>query len=176
MAASQGPDDHAQLEALVRRYSEFIRRLVAKVGGWRADAVADDVEQAVFLGIWRQIEQQRHVRHPTSYIYKAAVRETLRLLRERRMESLEEIAPDTEPFTADGPEHAFEAKRKIDALEECLGSLRSDREIAVRAHLAGFSVEEIMNLRGWSYQKARNLIARGIADLRHALRQRGIHG
>jgi DNA-directed RNA polymerase specialized sigma24 family protein len=49
-----------------------------------------------------------------------------------------------------------------------------DRARAVKAHLAGFSVEEIMALCGWPYQRARNLIARGMADLRLALRERGM--
>jgi hypothetical protein len=33
-----------------------------------------------------------------------------------------------------------------------------------------------MEMYGWSYQKARNLVARGMADLREALARRGIHG
>jgi DNA-directed RNA polymerase specialized sigma24 family protein len=44
----------------------------------------------------------------------------------------------------------------------------------VRAHLQGLSVAEIMALYGWSYQKARNLIARRMADLRGALREKGV--
>jgi DNA-directed RNA polymerase specialized sigma24 family protein len=47
---------------------------------------------------------------------------------------------------------------------------------AVRAHLAGFDVREVMRMNGWTYQKARNLIARGMAELREALQDRGIHG
>jgi DNA-directed RNA polymerase specialized sigma24 family protein len=39
----------------------------------------------------------------------------------------------------------------------------------VRAHLAGFQFQEIMIRFGWSYQRARNLISRGMADLRKAL-------
>ena len=47
---------------------------------------------------------------------------------------------------------------------------------SVAAHLQGFDVREIMRAYGWTYQKARNLIARGMQDLREALRSRGIHG
>lgn len=42
------------------------------------------------------------------------------------------------------------------------------------AHLAGFSAEEIMAMHGWPYQKARNLIARGMAELREKLRAEGV--
>ena len=60
------------------------------------------------------------------------------------------------------------------ALRASLESLPPDRARAVRAHLAGFSVQEVMALCGWPYQRARNLIARGMADLRDALRERGV--
>ena len=49
-----------------------------------------------------------------------------------------------------------------------------DRARAVRGHLAGFNVEELMTLYGWTYQRARNLIARGMADLRTELRAKGL--
>jgi hypothetical protein len=35
-------------------------------------------------------------------------------------------------------------------------------------------VDEIMARHGWSYQKARNLIARGMADLRRILMENGL--
>ena len=46
----------------------------------------------------------------------------------------------------------------------------------MRAHLAGFDVREVMSMNGWPYQKARNLIARGMSELRAALQERGIRG
>ena len=46
----------------------------------------------------------------------------------------------------------------------------------MRAHLAGFGVQEIMEMHAWAVEKARNLISRGMQDLRTALRRRGIHG
>jgi DNA-directed RNA polymerase specialized sigma24 family protein len=61
-----------------------------------------------------------------------------------------------------------------DALAEALGAMAPDRARAVRGHLAGFNVEELMKLYGWTYQRARNLIARGMADLRTELRKRGL--
>jgi len=43
----------------------------------------------------------------------------------------------------------------------------------VMAHLAGYEVKEIMAMFEWPYHKARNLIARGMADLRRKLDARG---
>jgi hypothetical protein len=33
-----------------------------------------------------------------------------------------------------------------------------------------------MAMHGWPYQKARNLVARGMAELREALLQKGVRG
>ena len=52
--------------------------------------------------------------------------------------------------------------------------LAPDRARAVRGHLAGLDAHELMQLYGWSYQRTRNLVARGMADLRDALRARGV--
>ena len=162
---------------MVRRYSRFIHRLVLKVGGRRAEAITDDVEQTVYLGIWKQLERGQEIRFPTSYVYTAAVRETLRLLSAPRLESWDDHDPEDEVATAgSGPSTVYERIRKADALGECLGLLAPERRAAVKAHLAGFAVDEIMKMHDWPYQKARNLIARGLADLRQHLRERGIDG
>jgi RNA polymerase sigma-70 factor (ECF subfamily) len=41
-------------------------------------------------------------------------------------------------------------------------------------HLAGYAREEIAQLLGWSEAKTRNLLYRGLADLRERLTARGI--
>ena len=82
------------------------------------------------------------------------------------------------PLQLSGPEsradRLTDARRVQDAIAEALAAMAPDRARAVRGHLAGFSVEELMKLYGWTYQRARNLIARGMADLRSELRQRGL--
>ncbi len=77
-------------------------------------------------------------------------------------------------MTGTTPEDDVRRREQRQALRASLETLAPDRARAVKAHLAGFSVEEIMALCGWPYQRARNLIARGMADLRVALRERGI--
>ena len=78
---------------------------------------------------------------------------------------------DGEPLSVAGGEGG-----KAALVESRVSALAVDRQRAVRAHLAGFDVREIMRMHGWPYQKARNLIARGMAELRAALHERGIHG
>jgi RNA polymerase sigma factor (sigma-70 family) len=168
-------DPRARFEALVRQYGRLISSVVRRVAGRAGDLVGQDVEQKVLVALWRQIEGEQTIDHPTSYIYRIAVREAVRMMRQetsRGQEPLEETARDTraDPFETVARE---EQRRNIEA---GLAALGADRQRAVRAHLSGFEVQEIMRMYGWPYQKARNLIARGMADLREALRRRGIDG
>jgi len=73
------------------------------------------------------------------------------------------------------PMDVHESRRIGTEIMNAIATLEPKRGQAVRAHLAGFSVHEIMEMQGWTYNTARNLIARGMADLRGALRKRGIH-
>jgi DNA-directed RNA polymerase specialized sigma24 family protein len=87
-----------------------------------------------------------------------------------------EETAEARPDPAPDPSHDVTRREQREHIESSLAELRPEREKAVRAHLAGFAVQEIMEMYAWPYEKARNLIARGMQDLRAALRRRGIHG
>ena len=166
-------------EDLVGRYGKLITRVIARVGG-RVDASArDDIEQKVLISLWKQLSGEQRVNHPSSYIYQAAVRETVRALRQH--DRRDQPATDEEemvqvPDAGPDSQQQLASKQQAQQLEGALQRLSAERGLAVRAHLLGFEVEEIMTLQGWPYQKARNLIARGMADLRQHLMEAGIHG
>ena len=48
------------------------------------------------------------------------------------------------------------------------------RKKAVKLYLLNLTIEEISILLNWSKDKARNLLYRGLADLKHMLRKKGI--
>lgn len=140
--------------------------------------ILDDVEQRVALNLWRRISREQNIHHPASYLYRAAVRETVHVIREeqRREEETRSAGNAPEPEGPASPAELLEAKRLGGEIMKVLKTLQPKRERAVRAHLAGFSVAEIMRMYDWSYNTARNLIARGMGDLRAGLRERGIDG
>jgi RNA polymerase sigma factor (sigma-70 family) len=178
---SSRPRD-AALEDLAHRYARLIRAIVSRVGGRAAANATDDVGQEVLLALWRRLDGEQPIEHPTSYVYKAAVRETLRLLRRARARAEDPLEEGAAAEIADGPLRAegdadrqLRARETRAAIDGCLAGLTSERAAAVRAHLAGFEAQEIMAFHGWPYQKARNLIARGMGDLRRCLSAKGIH-
>jgi len=172
-------DRSSRFEDLVRQYGRLISNVVRRVTGRAGDLVSEDVEQKVLVSLWRQIENEQTIDYPSSYIYRIAVREAVRMMRQetsRAQEPLEEGGADVPRDVASDPYDKLAGRELRQKVDESLRELGAERERAVRAHLAGFDVQEIMKMYGWPYQKARNLIARGMADLRLRLHQRGIHG
>jgi RNA polymerase sigma factor (sigma-70 family) len=168
------PDSReARLDALVRDYAKLVRHAIRVAGGQKAAPIAEDIEQNVFLSLWQQVRREQNIDHPVSYIYQAAVRETVRAVRRlyRHPEVSGEPRRSAAPPGPTTPEQAALAREQQDQIGAALETLALDRGRAVRAHLRGFTVQEIMTLFGWDYQKARNLITRGMADLREALRE-----
>ena len=64
-----------------------------------------------------------------------------------------------------------EHRRRVARIQVGISQSRSP---AVRMHLAGYPREEIASLMGWTEAKTRNLLYRGLADLRERLAQEGI--
>jgi RNA polymerase sigma-70 factor (ECF subfamily) len=61
-------------------------------------------------------------------------------------------------------------QRVARAVDELIPARRS----VVRMYLAGYGREEIADLLGWTEPKTRNLLYRGLADLREKLTDMGI--
>ena len=61
-----------------------------------------------------------------------------------------------------------------ETIDLVLGMISRARAVAVRMHLAGYPRDEIGTLLGWSEARTRNLIYRGLADLREGLSSMGV--
>lgn len=170
-----GAEVPERVRTLVERYAGAIRRAVRRVAGPRSATIDDDIQQIVTTGLWRQVQREQTIDAPSSYLYRAAIRETVRLVRRESKRGQVPLETAAAAVASDDNPHEALARRELGAaIEQVLGELADDRQRAVRAHLAGMTVQEIMQLHDWTYQRARNLIARGMADVRAALRARGI--
>ncbi len=160
---------------LVEGYGRLVAQAVRRVAGVASGNDLDDIQQDVMLALWKRLSREQTIEHPASYLYKAAIREAVRAvgrLRRRAEDPLE--AQTLEPRVEPEAERVVEAREQQALLQAALDTLAPDRARAVRGHLAGLGVNELMQLYGWPYQRTRNLVARGMADLKDALRARGV--
>jgi RNA polymerase sigma-70 factor (ECF subfamily) len=168
------------LEAAVARFGTMVRQVGLR---YRLDESGlDEVMQEVRIRLWRARETSEQVRETnTSYVYRTASSAALDILRRRRArqadrhDAIEEegsvavlAAREPDPHTTlEGSELAERVTRAID-------DIPGSRRPPVRMHLAGYPREEIAKLMGWTEAKTRNLLYRGLADLRERLTAEGI--
>ena len=175
------------LEAVVANFASMVRRV-----GWRhrlSEADVDEVMQEVRIRLWHASQRgerpasEQIAQVPASYVYKTAISAALDVLRRRRAHGAERAVrlddPENDgpapaaPATA-GPEAQAEASELAAQVARAIEAIPASRRPVVRMHLAGYSREEIASLMGWSEAKTRNLLYRGLADLRERLKQLGI--
>jgi RNA polymerase sigma-70 factor, ECF subfamily len=186
---SQLLEIEAEFNAILEKYGAFLRQTIARVCPKDLGIQFDDIEQEARLRLWRAIEAEREINFHGSYIYRIVVSVTINAIRRakaRREEQLrlaeddeDENAGEAQPIIlAAGAENSPEAKAEREELlrkvEEAMARLPESRRLAVGLHLKGMTTDEIADLMGWSEPKARNLVYRGLKDLRGELRSAGV--
>lgn len=177
----------AHLEFLLERYSGLLRSLIRRHCPRDLGIQIGDVEQEARLRLWRALAREKEILDPASYIHRIAVTATIdavRRVRARREDQLrtagsteddEMIAgEETVIDEAQSPQADAERRELMETIARVVDSLAGNRRRAVELHLQGLTLPEIAMLLGWSEAKVRNLVYRGLDDLRDALRREGI--
>jgi RNA polymerase sigma-70 factor (ECF subfamily) len=168
------------LESVIADFADMVRRVA-----WRhrlSDADVDEVMQEVRIRLWRShggAEGSEQIAPaPASYVYRTAVSAALDLLRRRRTRRVDATVPleedVAEAHETRGPDAELEASELAERVARAIDTIPASRRPAVRMYLAGYPREEIASLMGWSEARTRNLLYRGLADLRDRLTELGI--
>ena len=187
MAESSSLSDvEARFNAVIKEYGRFLRQTIIRFCPKDLGLQFNDIEQEARLRLWRALQSEREIQNLTSYLYRIAVTSTLdaiRRVKSKREDQLlladeeEEEAGEPQRLVA-GPEHApdLQAERRLlmRKIETALATMPENRRRAVGLHLQGMTKQEIGDLLGWSESKARNLVYRGLHELREQLRAEGV--
>jgi RNA polymerase sigma factor (sigma-70 family) len=175
------PDElSAALETVITKFAGMVRRV-----GWRhrlSDADVDEVMQEVRVRLWRAHqgtdgESEQIANAPASYVYRTALSAALDLLRRRRArhtDQMVELDNVVAQALTPGPEAELAANELAGQVTRAIDMIPSSRRAVVRMYLAGHPRDEITALMGWTDAKTRNLLYRGLADLRERLTEMGI--
>ena len=165
------------IETLIARFRTMVRSVGARRGLVEADL--DEVLQDVRIRLWHAGEGGKSLEElGSSYLYQLATTAALDLLRRRRArraDDTDDIGERTE-LTANtaSPHDALEARELASQIEAAIDTLPIDRRVAVRMHLTGYDREDIARMCGWNEARTRNLLYRGLDDLRRRLTDMGI--
>jgi RNA polymerase sigma factor (sigma-70 family) len=165
------------LEELLTRYSGLISH-AARTRNLQ-DSDVDEVLQDVRIRIWRSLSTREKIAlAPASYVYRTAISASLDLIRRRRadrVEHSERVSENQAVASGTGPDQTVEAAEFAALLAEALSRIRESRRLVVRMHMAGYHRCEIAEIMGWTEAKTRNLLYRGLADLRQQLETGSSH-
>lgn len=155
--------------------------MVKSVGARRhlADADLDEVVQEVRIRLWQAESAGKDLQElGSSYLYHVATTAALDILRRRRARAADrtDAVDDHAEVLAvrSSPHEDVEARELAAQIDAALETLPADRRVAVRLHLAGYDRDDIARSLGWSEARTRNLVYRGLEDVRRRLAVMGI--
>ncbi len=164
------------LERAVSRFGRMIRRVAWQYRLRGADL--DELRQDVRIRLWRSLATAEKIAQaPASYVYRTAVSaaiDRLRRSRARREDLVEELPQREEDIAARDPDRELGDVELLRAIDEAVDGIPASRRPVVRMHLFGYHRQEIAGLMGWTDAKTRNLLYRGLGDLRERLIERGV--
>lgn len=156
-------------ERLLRDHARVMASAIRKVCGRRNQALVPDVQQEVYLALWKRLQGKAgKIQHPVSYVYKVALTTALAQIRRldraepTDLEEVETHVKSHEPFGR------LEPAERARLVQQVLQRLDEDPRRAVKAYLAGFNHTEIAELYGWSASRARHLVYRSLDALRRS--------
>jgi RNA polymerase sigma-70 factor (ECF subfamily) len=154
------------LEQVIRKFEDRVRGIARRFDLSPADL--DELFQEVRIRLWKALDDPQRLEGISgSYVYRTATSAAVDLIRRRRrggtQVQLDTNLPDTNPSNPISQQEAQEAGEEISSALERLGARRRP---VVRMYLAGYGHKEIADILGWSQGSTRNLLYRGMADLR----------
>lgn len=168
------------VETVLKRFGAMVRQVGRR---YRLDeSDVDEVMQEVRIRLWRAQRTSEQIGEvSTSYVYRTASSAALDVIRRRRSRRAEhhqslddEGAAVALAEPAPDPHGALEGSEVAAQVARALDTIPASRRPAVRMYLTGYPREEIAELMGWTEGKTRNLLYRGLADLRDRLQDMGV--
>lgn len=170
-----------RLTRVLNDYGRALRDAVARVCRGPLGLQRDEIEQDARIRLWRALRRETPIVDVRRYLHRIVATvaiDAMRQIRSRREAPLDlpDVDGEDRATLAGGihrgpsPERIASGRELAGVVRRVLAELPANRRRAVGLHLQGFTTEEIAALERWSEAKARNLVYRGLGELREKLR------
>jgi len=165
-----------ELEDLLNRFSNFIKTHIQKYHPQKFGLDPEDIAQDVRIKLWKLINSEKIITNHASYIRKivntSVIDQFRRLRRDEGIFHNEKVKhiSEKEKFYIEETEPDCHLKALV---AQAVDSLIESRRQVVKLYLLELSVEEISSYLRWSQDKTRNLLYRGLANLKEKLKEMG---
>ena len=169
--------DHAIEDALAA-YAGTVRAMAHRHRLSPSDL--DEIFQEMRIRLWNaRTRGERIGAMKPSYVYQMARSAAIDVIRRTRHSTEKTLGDTGERGEAWGhPAERTDGMAVNTELESqvraALAALPESRRVVVQMHLAGYGQQEITEMLGWTSGKVRNLLSRGLGDLRDWLAVRGV--
>lgn len=168
-----GHNKEGEFIELIDSYSRFIRLNLNRYNLSRYGLDPEDILQDVKIRIWKMIRSDKTIVSQASYIKKivdSAVIDQLR--KQQREENLykHEKQKRISELEFSYSRNATQKKAIEETIGKAVDRLINSRRQVIKLYLLGFGIKEISSYFNWSQDKARNLLYRGLADLKRILK------
>jgi RNA polymerase sigma factor (sigma-70 family) len=167
----------AELAAILDRFSSLIKIQICKFNPGRFGIDPEDICQEIRIKLWRVLSFEKEITNFPSYLKKvvsSSVIDTLRKLKRDDGIILHEKQSRISEMKADYRSHLSAQEPLREKLTEAVGLLIESRRRVVKLYLMDLTIEEIAAFYGWSKNKTRNLLYRGLADLKRLLQEKDV--
>jgi len=169
-------DKLKEFDFVLNKFARFIRLNIQKFDLPKSGIDPEDVIQEIRIKIWNILNDEKKIIHYSSYIKKivdsSVIDHLRRMRRERGLLQIEKqkIAEWKQSYEREIPYDG----NLMNIIHDAVESLIESRRKVVKLYLLNLTINEISIFYDWSKDKTRNLLYRGLADLRKILREKGI--
>jgi RNA polymerase sigma-70 factor (ECF subfamily) len=166
-----------EFENLINRFSQFVKAHIQKFNVQKSGIDPDDIFQEVKIKIWKILEDEKKIENYASYIRK--------IVDSSIIDQLRKLKREQGIFTHEKQKWIFDQKSNYlapispetnakEIIGQAVNLLIESRRTVVKLYLLNMTIEEISIFLKWSKDKTRNLLYRGLSDLKKILREKGI--
>ena len=169
------------IEALIQRFASRVR---AQIAGHRLDRYGidpADVEQDVHIRLWKALVRDPNALLPASYIQKVVASVLVDAVRRESLRTTDALPADDEshwePAAKDPkPDRWAAESSQLDRVAQAISAIPERRRRPLQLYLQGYTVPEVAELCALTFDAARKLVYRGLAETKQRLRDAGEDG
>jgi len=170
-------DKLKEFDTVISKFGRFIKVNIQKFNLPKDGIDPDDVLQEVRIKIWKLLNDEKKITNYSSYIKKivdSSVIDHLRKARRERGFILLEKKKKISEWKSQYETSESDDKNLKKNISTAVESLMDSRRKVVKLYLLNLTIEEIATFYSWSRHKTRNLLYRGLSDLKKRLLEKGI--
>lgn len=166
-----------EFKVLINNFANLIRIHINKFNLPKFGLDPEDIAQEIKIKIWGILRSEKEIGNYPSYIKKIVHSSVIDVLRKRKRDEGIYSYVKQNKISETRKDYAAELQNEEyykEIIAAAVDSLIESRRRAVKLFLLGMTIEEISTFYSWSQHRTRNLLYRGLADLKKKLKKKEI--